>query len=164
MEIDDSHCSTSVKSFYRVWARHPYLSKGKFAAAIAISKNAFDRIGELPDIIADDTFLRRMIPSDRIAVVDGMNFLVSVPRALPTLIRVRSRVHRGNRQLKRFAPGFRSSPTENKMEFFRSIVRNPSLWPDIPIYLTVAVASRILAMKQKSGWERDWTTRQAATE
>lgn len=164
MEIDDQHCSRLVKAFYRVWERSPYLSNGKFAAAFAITKEAIDRIGELPDVIADDTYINRRVPGNRIAVVGGVSFTAEAPRELPTLIRVRSRVHRGNLQLRQYALEPTASATGRKLEFFRSILGKPSLWTAVPVYLAVIVASRVLALKQKSGWDRDATTRRVVTE
>ena len=164
MDINDSGCAWSVKAFYRIWIRHPYVCKGKFAAAFAISKEAMDRIGALPDVIADDTYLKRMIPNDRVAVVDGVHFRVNVPRDIATLIRVRSRVRRGNRQLARYTPRRRPAADDNKGGFLLSVCRQPSLWGDIPVYLVVTIASRILALKNTSVWERDATTRQVVTD
>lgn len=164
MEINDHDCSGLVKAFYRVWRNHPYLSNGKFAAAFAVSRNALDRIGDLPAVIADDSYLQRMIPADRVAVVDGVKFTANVPRELPTLIRVRSRVYRGNLQLDRVAPLQSSSGNKAWSGFLFATLKRPSSWPDIPVYLVVAVASKLLALKGTSGWERDGTTRQPVGE
>ena len=164
MDINDSGCARSVKAFYRVWTRHPYVRNGKFAAAFAISRDAMDKIGLLPDVIADDTYLKRMIPNDRVAVVDGVHFCANVPRDIATLIRVRSRVRRGNRQLAHYAPRRKLTSADNKGEFLLSICRQPALWKDIPAYVLVTIASRILALKSTSVWERDVTTRQAVTD
>jgi hypothetical protein len=164
MDIDDSGCARSVKAFYRIWIRHPYVRNGKFAAAFAISREAMDRIGALPDVVADDTYLKRMIPSDRVAVLDGVHFRVKVPKDIATLIRVRSRVRRGNRQLARYAPRRQPASGDNNGGFLLSVCRQPSLWRDIPVYLAITIASRILALKNTSVWERDVTTRQAVTD
>ena len=99
MDIDDSASSAWVRAFYRIWKEHPYLARGKFAAAIALTREAVVRIGELPAIVADDSYLWRTIPAERTVVVDSVRFRVRVPRTLDALVRVRSRVHRGNRQL-----------------------------------------------------------------
>lgn len=164
MAINDKGCARSVRAFYRVWIRHPYVRNGKFAAAFAISREAMDKIGELPAVIADDTYLKRMISDDRVAVVDGVQFRVNVPKDFATLIRVRSRVRRGNRQLAHYAPRRQPAPNANEENFFLSVCRRPSLWKDIPAYLVVSIASRILALKSTSAWERDTTTRQAVTD
>lgn len=161
MEIDDHRCSRLVKAFYRIWETHPYLSNGKFAAAFALRKDTIERIGELPDVIADDAYISRLIPENRIAVLEGVSFTAKVPRNLPTLIRVRSRVHRGNQQLRRYALEPTAATTRRKLGFFILVLGKPSLWTAIPVYLTVVISSRILALKQKSGWERDATSRRA---
>lgn len=164
MDINDSGCARSVKAFYRIWIRHPYVRNGKFAAAFAISRNAIEKIGELPKVIADDTYLKRMIPSDRVAVVDSVYFRVNVPKDIATLIRVRSRVRRGNRQLAQVAPRSQSSQGDRQGNFLFSVCRQPSMWRDIPAYLLVTIAARILALKTTTVWERDVTTRQAVTD
>lgn len=164
MDINDSGCARSVKAFYRIWIRHPYVRNGKFAAAFAISRNAIEKIGELPKVIADDTYLKRMIPSDRVAVVDSVHFRVNVPKDIATLIRVRSRVRRGNRQLAQVAPRSQSSQGDRQGNFLFSVCRQPSMWRNIPAYLLVTIAARILALKTTTVWQRDVTTRQAVTD
>lgn len=164
MDINDSGCQGSVKAFYRVWSRHPYVRNGKFAAAFAVSRKAMDNIGVLPNVIADDTYLKRMIPEDRVAVVEGVHFRVNVPKDIGTLIRVRSRVRRGNRQLTNHATRRQNSSAGKKGSFLLSVCREPSLWRDIPAYLAVSLAARVLALKTTSTWERDVTTRQALTD
>lgn len=161
MKVNDQGCSFWVRAFYRVWSHHPYLINGKFAAAIAMTRAALDRIGELPDIIADDGYLQRMVPRSRVSVVRGVSFVANAPRKLSTLIRVRSRIHRGNRQLDQVVP---LPPMENGPGLLATIMKKPSLWPDLPVYLSVVLASRVLSLTQSSRWERDVTTRQPVTE
>ena len=163
MEIDDSDSSWAVRSFYRIWAHQPYLKNGKFAAAIALSRSMLDRIGELPNVTADDTYLRQMISKDNTAVLDQVHFRARVPKSVTTLIRVRARVHRGNRELKRCLPDSSSPPEKRGWQFAGEIGKRPALWLDVPCYLAIAVASRFLAAKSSPSWERDLTTRNAVS-
>jgi len=163
MSIDDSGSSWLVRSFYRVWAQHPYLKNGKFAAAIAISKSALDRIAELPSVVADDTYLQRMIPADRVAVVETVHFLARVPKSLRALIRVRSRIHRGNRELQQALPSHTQAPKRQARQLAGEVWQRPSLWLHVPCYLTVAVAARLLSTNGNQTWERDLTTRSTAS-
>jgi cellulose synthase/poly-beta-1,6-N-acetylglucosamine synthase-like glycosyltransferase len=162
MVVDDDQCTRSVKAYYRVWTTHPYVRRGKFAAAFAVSKKAMDRIGALPDVIADDTYLKRMIPGERTLVVDNVQFRVNAPRDVATLIRVRSRVQRGNRQLEKHVPRTTHASRSDFRDFLAAVLRRPALWIDIPAYLAITIASRLLALKPTSVWERDLSTRQAA--
>jgi glycosyltransferase involved in cell wall biosynthesis len=161
IEIDVEGGSWPVRAFYRVWARHPYLSGGKFAAAIALSRSAVDRIGQLPAVIADDTYLRRLFLPENVAVVDAVSFKVRVPRTLPALIRVRSRVHRGNRQLDRLAARPQHLSRESTSVFCKEILRHPGLWIDVPWFVAVGIAARLLAKVSAPAWHRDLTSRQA---
>lgn len=161
--IDTEGASWPVQAFYRVWSRHPYLSNGKFAAVIALSKDAVNRIGQLPRVVADDTYLRRQFPVENVAVVDDASFRVRVPRTLSALIRVRSRVHRGNREVDRLAPRPSDIPRERSLDLVREILSRPTLWVDATWYLTVSIAARLLAHRDQNSWGRDVTSRQAVS-
>ena len=105
MDTNTEGAHWMVRAFYRVWMEHPYLRNGKFAAAIALSAAGLSRVGALPDVTADDAYLRNMIPAERVAVVDTVVFLVRAPRTVSSLVRIRSRSHRGNRELEAVEPG-----------------------------------------------------------
>lgn len=161
MNVDDESSSWPVRAFYRVWKRSSYLRNGKFAAAFALSASAVERIGQLPPIIADDTYLRRHFSTNSIAVVDAVSFRASAPRTLAALIRVRSRVHRGNRELDKLLPDSSRSATHPVRDHIREILRRPPLWVDLPWYLAVQVAARIMSRTGNQSWGQDLTSRQA---
>jgi len=159
MIVDLESASRTVRSFYRVWLEHPYLSKGKFAAAIALSREALERVHPLPQVIADDTYLKRSIPQNRITTVGDVHFIAKAPRTTKSLISVRSRVHRGNRQLSRLSA---ASPqaTSDSLGLLQAIIKTPALWLHFPAYIYVELSSRARAMlKTAPIWERDLTTR-----
>ena len=160
MRIDVEGGSWPVRAFYRVWSRHPYVARGKFAAVIALSKTAVGRIGLLPRVIADDTYLWRQFAPQNIAVVDGVSFTARVPRTLAALIRVRSRVHRGNRELDRVLARQSRFPGHRQRGLLGALVRHPAAWVDLPCYVAVSLAARLLAVAGKRTWERDLTSRQ----
>ncbi len=166
MRIDLQGASWCVRSFYKIWSRHPYLAKGKFAAAIALSRTAVARIGQLPSVIADDGYLRRLFPVEQVAVVDEVSFDVRVPRTLSALIRVRSRVHRGNVELGQLDQKTQGQPQgqpqERVTDLLRDILTRPALWPHVPVYGIVTLAARVMARTGSGAWRRDLTTRQPA--
>jgi glycosyltransferase involved in cell wall biosynthesis len=161
MTIDVQGASWPVRAFFRVWSRHPYLRNGKFAAVIALSKDAVKRIGQLPHVVADDTYLRRQFSIESIAVVNEVSFRVRVPRTLPALIRVRSRVHRGNRQLDRLMPAATDTRQEPASDLAWEVLSRPTLWVDALWYLVASIAARLLARVDGESWGRDLTSRQA---
>jgi cellulose synthase/poly-beta-1,6-N-acetylglucosamine synthase-like glycosyltransferase len=163
MEIDLDSASVLVRSFYRLWIRHPYLENGKFAAAIALSRDALDRIGSLPDVIADDTYLKRQIPGDLVAVSKA-RFTVRVPRSISSLVRTRSRSYRGTAQLGIHSPvSFRERYRE-ALGLVLVILRQPQLWAYIPVYVLVNLAALFSARRSSTGWERDLTSRKSVLE
>ena len=159
MDVDTVGADLLVRAFYRVWMEHPYLRHGKFAAAIALSREGIARIGTLPPVTADDTYLRRLFPADRVAVVDSVRFMVRAPRTVEALVRVRSRSYRGNRQLDSFTSAPERHPGEAR-GLLRRLLLNPSLWLHVPVYVAITLAARSLSLRDTgTRWERDLTTR-----
>ena len=160
MAVDTGGADWMVRAFYRIWMEHPYLRNGKFAAAIALSAAGLARVGNLPPVTADDTWLRRAIPAERVAVVDPVRFLVRAPRTVYSLVRVRSRSYRGNREL---ATSDTGTPADHSGEAFGLLKRvavRPTLWPAACVYLAVTLAARGLSRRDSGArWERDLTTR-----
>ena len=163
MQIDATGADWLVRAFYSVWLEHPYLRNGKFAAAIALSAAGRARVGTLPMVIADDTYLRRLIPREQVALVESVHFLVRVPRKLATLVRVRSRSHRGTRQLGDHALPQAGGQRTEAWGMIRRVCLRPSLWLALPVYIGVTVAARLLSrLNSRTHWERDQTSRVAA--
>ncbi|MEP4147482.1 MAG: glycosyltransferase family 2 protein [Halioglobus sp.] len=163
MSVDTAGADTVVRAFYRVWMEHPYLRNGKFAAAIALSTTGRTRIGRLPAVTADDTYLRRIVPSDRVAVVPSVSFRVRAPLSTSSLLQVRSRSYRGNRELSAHTQA--QVQTKEARGLIQNLSRKPSLWLYVPIYLVVALSAKALSY-YNSGvrWERDLTTRMKTAE
>jgi glycosyltransferase involved in cell wall biosynthesis len=164
MRIDTTGADRLVRAFYRIWLEHPYLRNGKFAAAIALSAAGRARVGILPTVTADDTYLRRLIPPERVALVESVRFLVRVPRRIATLVRVRSRSHRGTRQLAAHALPWPGGHGAEARGLIRRVCLRPSLWLAAPVYAGVTIAARFLSrLNSGARWERDQTSRVAAT-
>jgi len=160
MVADTDGAHWMVRAFYRVWMQHPYLRNGKFAAAIALSADGLARLGALPRVTADDSYLRRLIPSERVAVVDSVRFRVRTPRTVRSLVRVRSRSYRGNRELDALGSSRRADLSGEAHGLVRRIAARPGLWPDACIYLAITLAARGLSRRRTGPrWERDLTTR-----
>jgi len=160
MVADTDGADWMVRAFYRVWMEHPYLRNGKFAAAIALSGAGLARIGALPRVTADDSWLRRVIPPARVAVVDPVRFLVRTPRTVRSLIRVRSRSYRGNRELDVVDVRSRSDLSGEARGLLRRVAARPALWPAACVYLAITLAARGLSRRGSGArWERDLTTR-----
>jgi glycosyltransferase involved in cell wall biosynthesis len=163
MAVDTCGAHWTVRAFYRVWMEHPYLRNGKFAAAIALSPAGLAYVGSLPRVTADDSFLRRVIPSDQVAVVDSVRFLVRAPRTLRSLVRVRSRSYRGNRELEALDSCRQADFSGEANGLVRRVAARPALWPPACVYLAITLVARGLARRGTGArWERDLTTRSSS--
>ena len=130
------------------------------AAVIALSPAGLERIGKLPRVIADDTYLRRVVPPKRVTVVDSVRFLVRAPRTLGALVRVRSRSYRGNRELETQDACRQGAYSGEAQGLLRHVLARPALWADACVYLAITLAARGLSRRRSdTRWERDLTTR-----
>lgn len=163
MEIDAECASVFVRAFYRLWMLHPYLENGKFAAAVALSREALERIGTIPEVIADDTYLRRRIPAEQVAL-SAAHFTVRVPRSVGSLIRIRSRSYRGTAQLSAHTPVSFAERYRELLGLIRKVLRKPGLWAFVPVYLFVNLAALLGARRETTRWERDLTSRNGVLE
>ncbi len=164
MELDFSGAGTMLRQYYRVWSSHAYLSSGKFGGVYALSKDGCRLVGTLPPVINDDEYVRRLMPDGSIRFVEDCSFVARMPRTFADLLRVRRRVHRGNRQLRRLGAqlqadfGERGSPMP-MLRLLRLHSGKPALWPGMLAYLAVNLAARVPAGAGNVGWGRDESTR-----
>ncbi|NQX88386.1 MAG: glycosyltransferase [Halioglobus sp.] len=157
MRVVIDGASWMVKAFYNIWMLHPYITSGKFAAAIALSSGGRRRIGRLPPVIADDTYLRRIIPTDRVVVLPKVHFYVQAPRNVQSLLRVRARVYRGNRQL---AIGPHREHQKESRGLLSIVTRKPGVWIYLPFYIGItAIAKAMSHSRSHVKWQRDCSSR-----
>lgn len=166
METDVAQVPWLMRQYYAVWSRHGYLRNGKFGGAYALSGAGCDRVGILPPIINDDEYVRRRIPAEAVRVIEGCSFRARMPRTLRDLVAVRTRVHRGNRQLKELtrasgaapSPAAQGQPLRNLMG---TALRRPDLWVGVTTYVVVNVIAKLKARAKGSSWGRDESSRRA---
>lgn len=160
-------CGTSwpVRAFYEIFTRLPYATDGLTGLGVyGLSEAARGRFDRFPSLTADDLYVQRLFdPSERVTV-EG-SFSVSVPRDLANLVRVRTRVARGNAELARHREAEtadeRFSTTSGST--IRSIVElvrhEPRLLPPAAVYVGVSLVCRLRARLTRPRWERDVSTR-----
>jgi glycosyltransferase involved in cell wall biosynthesis len=164
METDMTDVPWILRQYYAVWKRQAYLTNGKFGGAFALSQTGCRKVGVLPPVINDDEYVRRRIPVDKVRVVEGCSFRAQMPRTLRDLVAVRTRVHRGNGQLRRLA---RASglplPAQARSQSFPGLaataLRRPDLWTGLLAYAAVNVIAKLRARREPTGWGRDESTR-----
>lgn len=157
MEVDLAKASGLVKAFYKAWALNPYFAKGKFGGLFAVSGDAAKRVFPLPEVTADDEWVRRSFAEQDRAFVPDCCFVAKAPLDLATLIRLRRRSLRGARAV-RAAVG--QTASENSVgTMIRAALPRPTLWPAMAVYAAVMILVRLqLKLEPESArtrWERD---------
>ncbi|RMB12281.1 glycosyltransferase [Eilatimonas milleporae] len=164
--FDTARSSWAVRAFYRAWMQNPYFDDRKMGGFFALSRAGAERIAPLPATTNDDEYIRRRLSGETI-VADEAPYRIAAPRTLANLIRVRSRVYRGNRDLERgggdtaFGAKRRHG---NSRRFAARLLARPGLWPGAAIFALTAVAAHLrnLTARGTPVWDRDHSNRQNA--
>jgi len=159
MQVDSSRSQALVRAYMRAWAHNPYFNRGKFGGLFALSVDGAARVFPLPEVTADDEWVRRSFTAAETAFVPACSFTARAPRDLATLIRVRRRSLRGARAVQ--ASGLRAPG--GLVSMLRGAALRPARWPDLAVFIAVMALVRLqLALEPRtarSAWERDTTNR-----
>jgi glycosyltransferase involved in cell wall biosynthesis len=159
--------SWSVRAFYRVWTRLPYFDASMIGSGVyAVSAAGRTRFERFPEIIADDEYVRRLFARGERVRVDACTFTITPPVRIAGVVREKTRSCLGRYQLALRFPELRRSFGERLgavVEGLR-LLREPSVWPSVPVYLGVVVLARLRALRRAllaefDVWERDATSR-----
>jgi hypothetical protein len=132
----------------------------------AIGAAGRSRVFPIPDVIADDGYVRGSFsPTSRVRV-DSVVSKVRAPRTLRDLIKIKTRSRLGSYQLAGRFGG--SLPGQHKSSEYSSaligLLLRPRLWPSVVAYLHVNLVTRRRAKAQLAHietyvWERDDSAR-----
>lgn len=159
----------TVRAFYSVWSRLPYLRSGMGGSGVlALSEEGRKRFESFPRLTADDAFARLHFGRAERQTVDGCCSIVSTPRTLASLIKIKTRSQFGNYELRQRFPQLRKNEEVNHKSALVRLAANPLLWPSMTVYLYVkAMAALRTRWKYAHGdhdtWERDDSSREAQT-
>jgi hypothetical protein len=74
----------------------PYFDDGRLGSGVyALNSEGHKRLQKFPDITADDEYVRQLFSSSERATAFGSSFLVTPPRRLADLVRIKTRSRRG---------------------------------------------------------------------
>jgi glycosyltransferase involved in cell wall biosynthesis len=157
--VFDSH-PWSVRAFYAIWTRLPYLRSGAVGSGVyAVSQPGRERFKVFPDIIADDEYARAHFTPNETRIVESCRFEIYPPRSLGSVIRVNTRFSKGNLELRRRFPSLSANLRKEYRSALREFLKSPGLWPALGVYLFVYAMSRSVARWKTQtgqlGWERD---------
>jgi glycosyltransferase involved in cell wall biosynthesis len=157
-ELDDSASSTLVRRFHRAWTALPAVrAQLGGAGAYALGAEGRRRLGELPEVLADDGYVLRAFAPEQRAVVERARTVVALPRDVLSLVRRRSRVHTGNRELA--ADTGLHQPVRTSPRVVAGLVRAGTVRPlDAAVLVGVTLAARVLAgWRRLRGADRTWS-------
>jgi len=163
--MDFSRVFWTVKSYYEIWQRLPYVKEGMIGAGVyALSETGRQRFDKFPDIIADDGYVRALFKSYERTVVDDCEVTVRAPRTLADLLKIKTRSRLGVYQLYREFPELVGNEEKKYGSALKRLLPQIWLWPKLAVYLWINLAARRRAKKQLADlknvtWERDESRR-----
>lgn len=157
-----------VREYYRMFERLPYVTDGLVGLGVyGLSESGRDRFDEFPDVLADDLYIQRLFSPEERLRTRGQ-FAVRAPRRWADLVKVRTRVDRGNAQLATSAQstddgeGFERTSESSMKAMARSVAADPALLGAAGVYVgTTAVAKVRSRFSNDRAWGRDESTRPA---
>jgi glycosyltransferase involved in cell wall biosynthesis len=155
-----------IRSFYRVWTRLPYFCENMVGSGVyAFSRQGRARFGEFPPVIADDEFARLTAAPQERKSASGSSFTIHPPRTVGGLLKIMTRARTGMYELKEKFPDLTANNHTDSGRTLQIIARNPALWRDAPIYLSIMLLAKLKAHRRTRrgrdlSWQRDDTSRQ----
>lgn len=167
--MDFTGASWFVRAYYRVWTSLRYVRDGIMGAGTyGLSREGRARFAHFPDVIADDGYIRLLFAQDERAQVPQAEAVVTAPAKLWDLIKIKTRSRLGHFQLRQRFPDLATRERHGKQygAAASEILRRPTLWPAVPVYVLVVLLARVRATKQfrrldraAYRWERDDSSR-----
>lgn len=164
--FNNKSSSWLVRAFYQVWFQNPYFDRHKVGGFFALSLSGLGRLGKFPETTNDDEYVRRKLMQNSVFVLAAY-YVVEAPRALSSLMRVRSRVYRGNAELSDVDAGLDTHHRlRNGVNFLSRIFVRPNLWVGAVVFALVAVIARLrnyFLNQNTTRWEQDLSARTVAS-
>ncbi len=159
-KLDTDGCSYAAKSIATVWHRLPYMQQTGVRVVIGVTRQGRSRWAELPDVIADDSFMASQIPYDRRRVITSVLATERVPRTYWSFIGVRARWLMGDWQLKKMG----LTPNHpSQRAALQHMLFTPQTFLPAAIYLSHRLLASVLAkwrtMTGQTHWFRDQSSR-----
>ena len=158
MEVDLTNRSWAIRAFYTIWLRTPYVTSEMLGCGVyAISESGRERFDRFPDIIADDCFVRLLFEPNERRCVRDVSFLMTPPETLRALIHINVRRQVGMDEMAQRYPDSTRRERTNQLAFLFGLMRQPTLWPSLMLYLGAKAATlAIYYYKKLVGRQREW--------
>ena len=151
----------TVRWYYEVWHRLPVVRAGLFGrGVVGLSREAYQRVGELPEFMGDDLAASLVVAPDERRVVSTAQVVIHPPRTLSDLIRMRTRALVSTTQI---ASGTQLADAAAEARTTRAdlarVLREGSVaqLPKVAWFVVVTVLVRLRARRAiKAGDYRTW--------
>jgi glycosyltransferase involved in cell wall biosynthesis len=159
--MDLSKCTMLARILSETWMQLPHARHEAFQAVIGVSREGRLRWGQMPDVIADDMFIKSCISRDRRAIIEDVEAIVCPPRQLWPFVRVRMRMEEGRRQLnsqKIRVPIAR----RQRRALLLAVLRPNSAFGAVVYALAVLTAKTLVKLRfnRKANWHQDRSARE----
>ncbi|GAB2457984.1 GT2 family glycosyltransferase [Conyzicola lurida] len=155
---DTTGASAPVRAYYRARTRLPSTSGALWGAgAYALGRRGHERLGEFPELTADDLVVDALFGAHEKRVVETEPVRVRTPRRLDGLLAILRRQRRGNRETT--AP----STTRSTLRELAASVRGPLSAVDAAAYAALTLAGRTARSGSAAAWDRDESSRAPVT-
>jgi glycosyltransferase involved in cell wall biosynthesis len=164
MDVDLARASWPVRQFYAGWKLNPYHDQGKFGGLFALSSVCAAGIFPIPLVTADDEYIARQIPDEKLVFVPQATFTAFAPHGWSDLIAIRRRSRRGTRQLHHQTPagGGRIETASAVGQVIGRAWARPAAWVPVLVYFFAMLVVRLPQWRQTDShhtWERDNSSR-----
>jgi glycosyltransferase involved in cell wall biosynthesis len=164
VKMDLSGSTWPVKAYYDVWFTLPYIKIGMMGAGLyALSERGRKRFGKFPDLIADDGYVRCLFKDHERGVTYGYYSVVTAPKNITGLIKIKTRSRLGYYQLKEEFPELIKKDAKDYKATIKQLLTDIRSWPKIFVYLVIYFITKIRVYQQIRKniftWERDDSSR-----
>ncbi len=138
--LDLGRCSWAARQYYSYWEGLPWVREQMAGrGAYAFGPHLRSSYDLMPLVIADDRFVTTRVPRER-AVIVAAPVTISPPRTLLALVRVRSRVYRGNSSA---AVPTHDGPAVRRFTHLVASLPRPRSWPGLAVFAAVTLVVRL---------------------
>jgi len=141
------------RRFYKIVSSSTYNKEHRIANVIALSAEAKAKLFPLPNVIADDAYIQRMIGKSDYKLLNTIHYTFNCPRTTLAMLKVQSRIIRGNLELKSKYPNLIAPKSK--------VSKSSAL--DRAIFITIKTAAFIIARLELlfnvKKWHKDDSSR-----
>ncbi|NMR23955.1 glycosyltransferase [Pseudoalteromonas sp. NEC-BIFX-2020_015] len=153
-----AHSSVFVKAFYNAWFKTKFYNQQGFGSGVyGLNKAARQCFDVFPNVIADDGFIREVVPQSQQVVDKQCISTVNAPVTLSDLIKIKTRSKLGNLELKR------KNLVVNQELMGKRFSIKPSLFEFLVYGMVNFIAAKSAEIKAKDihsyKWQKDESSR-----